>query len=90
MVMGLMTPYIPLFAVGYAGWKQLATLQARVAACPEVSGAMIIEPGLFASSQDFGGVAATGDLALWGLIRSLHVAIDGVKAATSDPMKYAI
>ena len=46
------------------GGKQKSgpTLQAKVAATPEISGALVIDPGLFASSADFNGVSSQASL----------------------------
>jgi len=47
----------------------MSTLQAHLASCPQIDGALVIDVGLYAS--DFGSVAQR-PLALWGLIVALH------------------
>lgn len=63
------TPYgppprqIPVFAIGYTGWRQLKTVRQK-AASGAVDGLMIIDTGLFSTRPDFpNGVFAEGPLA---------------------------
>jgi hypothetical protein len=88
--MGPMFARIPLFIVGYTGWKTVETVQSHLNAVAEISGILIIDQGIFASSAEFDGLVATGDWSLWGLIRCLHLATQSLKAASPDPIEYAV
>lgn len=92
MVMGGMspTPSIPLFVAGYTGWSNLQTLQSNLAKTPEIAGVLVIDSGLFATSQQFGGMTATGPWALWGLISILHLITNALQAASTNPIDYAV
>jgi hypothetical protein len=81
---------IPLFVAGYSGWKQVDTIQQHLQAAANVSGVLIVDNGLFVSQPDFGGITATGPLALWGLITSLYQCVASLQAAVNDPIGYAI
>jgi hypothetical protein len=61
-------PRIPLFVAGYTGWKTIDALRANLSADNNVAGILVIDAGLFASSQEYHGMTATGPWALWGLI----------------------
>jgi hypothetical protein len=76
---------IPLFAVGYVGWKELDTLRKRLDDGP-VTGILVIDPGLFAAA---GGMSAIGPWALWGLIASLTILTGKPHMAMPDPQIYA-
>ncbi len=90
MLMGPDLPKIPLFVAGFKGWQQLETVQKKLTECPEISGILVIEHGIFASSAQFGGVYATGPWALWGLISCLHQATGFLKAVSTNPLQYAM
>lgn len=62
---------IPLFAVGYTGWKTIDTLQQRLNE-GFVEGILVIDAGLFISLPLFQGIRAEGDWSLWGLVACLH------------------
>lgn len=79
-------PQIPLFAVGYTGWKNLATLQTNLNACAEIQGALVIDAGIYASKS---GLIAQGPLALWGLIVDLHFVTNSLQSASTNPTAYA-
>jgi hypothetical protein len=90
MIMGRgPTDEIPLFVAGYTGWKSIDTVQQNLAASPAISGALVIDNGLFVSSENFGGIVATGPWALWGLIATLHAITNGLQSASTDPLSYA-
>ena len=77
---------IPLFAVGYTGWRTMSALQANLANCPAINGALVIDVGLYASTF---GVVAHGPLALWGLIVDLHrITKNSLQSASTDPAAY--
>ena len=80
-------PQIPLFAVGYTGWKNMASLQANLNACPNIIGALVIDSGLYASKS---GITAQGPFALWGLILDLHVVTTSLQSASTNPGAYAL
>lgn len=96
---------IPLFAVGYTGWKTIASIQSKLKACPEIDGALVIDNGLYASKRDSTAsatsvtdagrppskcdFAASGPWALWGLITDLHVATNSLALASTNPILYA-
>jgi hypothetical protein len=84
------TDEIPLFIASYTGWKTIQTVQTNMATCPNVAGVLIIDQGLFVSSPNYGGIQATGALALWGLICSLHNVTNSLQAAVTNPIQYVI
>ncbi|MDT7832436.1 hypothetical protein RQM59_08595 [Flavobacteriaceae bacterium S356] len=86
---GKPTNDIPLFVVGYTGWNQMTSLENNITGAPNIDGILVIDQGLFLSSQRFGGVKATGDWALWGLICCLHQAVGTLKASSTKPINYA-
>ena len=80
-------PQIPLFAVGYTGWKTIQPLQSHLNACPEIMGALVIDSGLYVSKS---GLQATGPWALWGLIADLHFITNSLQSASTNPVDYAL
>jgi hypothetical protein len=90
ITMGPVFDHIPLFVVGYTGWKNAGTVQSHLNVATEISGILIIDEGIFVSSPEFGDVVASGDWSLWGLITCLHLATQSLKAASTDPIQYAI
>jgi hypothetical protein len=90
MIMGDRHPInIPLFAVGYRGWSTLETVQRKVRESG-VAGILVIEHGLFASGEAFGGIHATGPLSLLGLISCIHNSISSLKMTSANPIRYGI
>lgn len=88
------TPYgpplkkIPLFAVGYTGWRQLETVREK-ASEGIVDGILIIDAGLFSTRQEFpNGLYAQGPLALWGLISALHFCTLSIVINSFSPIEY--
>lgn len=79
---------IPLFVVAYKGWKQLTTVQKKLAAVPNIAGILIIEPGIFVSSSEYGGMHEKGPEALWGLICCLHNITASLYAMRTYPEEY--
>ncbi len=75
---------LPLFAVGYTGWKQTDTALRHLKDGP-IAGLLVIERGLFVAP----GVTATGPWSLWGLICCLHQACGTLKATSAHPAAYA-
>jgi hypothetical protein len=80
---------IPLFVAAYTGWKQVQTIQQNLAKEPNIAGVLVIDTGVFVSSPQYGGMQATGPLALWGLICSLHTITTSLQAASTSPIQYA-
>jgi len=83
------TEQIPLFVAGYTGWSTMGTIEGHLAQNPAVAGILVIDSGLFASSNEFGGFTATGPLSLWALIVALHFVTNGLQAASTNPLSYA-
>lgn len=88
------TPYgpppaqIPLFAVGYTGWKQLNSVKERANA-GIVDGVLVIDHGLFSTSSTYpNGLLVEGSLSLWGFICSLHVATTAIVMNAFSPIEY--
>jgi hypothetical protein len=88
MGQGPLPPAIPLFAVGYVGWKTPETVAERLKD-GQIAGVLVIDPGVFVSGAHFGGITATGPWALWGLITCLHRVATTLQAAVLDPFVYA-
>jgi Domain of unknown function (DUF6602) len=83
------TDRIPFFAVGYEGWKQQAALEAKLGE-GTIDGILVIDPGVFVSSSDFGSILSSGEAALWGLIACLHEATNSLKQNTPKPYEYVV
>jgi len=82
-------PQIPLFAVGFKGWKDKEAVQTKVD--PElVQGVLVVDPGVFVSSPEYRQVNAIDHWALWGFISSLHWAMSRLVSASADPLDYAV
>jgi hypothetical protein len=88
------TPYgpppaqIPLFAVGYTGWKQLDSVKEK-ANSGVVDGVLVIDRGLFSTSNTFpNGLWVEGSLSLWALVCSLHVATTAIVMNAFSPIEY--
>ena len=79
---------VPLFVASYVGWKNLDTLKVNLSKATEVAGVLVIDQGLFVSSPSYGGIEATGPLALWGLISVLHLITNALQAASTNPLPY--
>jgi hypothetical protein len=90
MIMGKNFPKIPLFVAGFKGWKEVETLKDKIASTPEISGILVIDRGIFVSSPEFAGVAASGPWSLWALIACLHQATGFLKAVSTNPLEYAL
>jgi hypothetical protein len=75
---------IPLYAVGYTGWKETDTLQKHLPDA-EVDGVLVIDSGLY-----YGRTAtASGPWSLWALIAGIHEAISSLKSISAHPDEYA-
>lgn len=81
-------PEIPLFVVGYTGWKTMKPLQARLDD-GIVQGILVIDSGLFASVSPFHKFTLEGDWSLWGLISCLHQVTSTLSTMASNvPVQY--
>lgn len=78
---------IPLFAVGYTGWKTISSLKTHVDSATSIDGALIIDAGLYYSKA---GIQGEGPLALWGLIVDLHRLTNSLASASVSPIQYAV
>ncbi len=81
------TESIPFLAVGYEGWKKQDTLKAKLGE-GTIDGILVIDPGVFASSNNFGDILSSGEAALWGFISCLHEATNSLKQNTPEPYEY--
>ncbi len=93
-------PSIPLFAVGYGGWKTFETVHQHVDATKGINGVLVIEHGHFSGTYPylnekgeaqppFARQAKGSPLALWELITCIHYAGSMVTSATKNvPKKY--
>jgi len=84
---GLPSPQIPVFAVGYTGYKSIQTIKRRLASTagflrPE--GVLVLEPGVFVSKN----LEATGPLALYGLIAEINALCIRLVSVVPDLFAY--
>lgn len=90
---------IPLYAVGYTGWKEIETLKEHIKLGSGINGVLVIEHGHFFghydfldeknNSQPFEYQAQDTPMALWGLITCIHHAGSMVTSATKNvPKRY--
>jgi hypothetical protein len=90
---------IPLYAVGYTGWKQFKTVKQHVKSKNDVNGVLVIEQGHFfgqypflddkSDSHLFERKAENTPMALWELITCIHYAGSMVTSVTKNvPRKY--
>lgn len=78
---------IPVFAVGYKGWSTLRALVEHLDP-KAVTGILVIDGGLFASTSDFGDLRLEGPQALWGLVACLQRATDAAPSLDLYPSAY--
>lgn len=84
---------IPVFAVGYKGWKKIDTTREKLLANESLDGILIIEePGIFVYKNKLFGkpINYKGPDALWGLIRLIHEAGSLVFSTSFDLGKYLL
>ncbi|MBI2483484.1 hypothetical protein HYV74_04905 [Candidatus Uhrbacteria bacterium] len=79
---------IPVFVVGYQGWRDIDTMKSKLEN-KDVDGILVIDQGLFASNDDFQGITASGPWALWGLIHCINLAASTLKLASASLLDYA-
>jgi hypothetical protein len=82
--------HIPYFAVGYTGWKTYDSAKVHLDSS-SMAGLLIIESGVFVSSQDYFGIGAQDEPeSLWGLIACLQRATRLLTSAgVAVPLNYA-
>lgn len=84
---------IPLYAVGYDGWKRFSTLEKHLTQSEFVSGILVIKHGHFSGSykyaedgsspeKEFPCRSEASPMALWGLISCLHFGGSMLTSAT--------
>ena len=89
------TPYgppmkeIPIFAVGYTGWKNIETVREKTYS-GVVDGVFVIDKGLFSTRGDFpyGLWANDGPRSLWAFISCLHTATNSIVINSFSPINY--
>jgi hypothetical protein len=92
-------PKIPLYAVGYKGWTDFASLKNRLEANPEVSGILVIDSGHFIGRYDaltaedkpyvFSYEREGSPMAFWGLVSCIHHAASMTTSKAKDvPRRY--
>ena len=55
-----------------------------------IDGILVIDPGVFVSSSNFGAILSSGEAALWGFIACLHEATNSLKQNTPQPYEYVV
>lgn len=90
MVLGKVPLELPLFVVGYTGWKSFDSFRSKFQECTSISGMLSIEEGYFlARSPGFGTVIATDDGALMGLFLELNGQLGLLNWMRMDLGRYA-
>lgn len=85
---GEMTPRIPLVAVGYTGWVKASTARDKLREHENVDAILVIENGIFATSDSFGGLEIQGDASLWLAISLLHFIASQIIYMPMRPARY--
>lgn len=87
---GTVPERIPIFAVGYTGWKDPTAVQQKLEGVP-VDGVLVIDSGIFVGnpvSYDLVCVQPT-PLALWALVVCIHKAVSQSYLITGNiPLRY--
>lgn len=84
-----LTDHVPIFAAGFKGWQAISVLEDRLVDGP-IDGILVIDPGLFVSSQHFLSMRCEGPWSLWGLISCVHLAASVLSSRAIDvPLDYA-
>ena len=95
-------PSIPLFVVGYGGWKTFKKVQQNVDLAKGINGVLVIEHGHFFGKypylnekdvlqEPFTRQASGSPIALWELITCIHYAASMVTSVTKNvPKKYGL
>lgn len=88
MTVGTISRKIPVFAVGYTGYRTVQAIQDKLAEHPEnerPDGVLVINPGSFVGYD----ITATGCWGLYGFIAAIQIELGKVKAADSNLLAYA-
>jgi hypothetical protein len=80
---------VPLFVVGYTGWKQMKTIESRLSSTPSMAGVLVIDSGIFVSGPEYGYHRVSGSWSLWHFITCLFQAISAMQNFRYDPLIYA-
>lgn len=93
--MNYRTEFIPLFVVGYTGWKTIESVfdhldhTGNFAPECQIHGILVVDSGHFASNLQFGSMRVSGDYALWGLVCCLYESVmRGIGWSLGDPKRY--
>lgn len=86
MSMGEVPHNIPIFGVGYTGWKKIETVEQKLQEIPNGYGLLIIDEGIYVSRSK---KIHSPSLALWALVSDLYQLASRIQAASSDPHRYA-
>jgi hypothetical protein len=81
---------VPLFAVGYRGWQSLEAVREHVIAL-DLDGILVVDPGLYVSNERFGTrLELRGPESLWGLVASVHHAMNCIRVMDANPSEYVL
>jgi hypothetical protein len=53
--------HIPLFVVGYTGWKTIEAVQQNLTGAPNIAGVLVIDTGIFVGAGPFHGTILNGE-----------------------------
>ena len=82
-------PQVPLFVVGYEGWKNIDTVRKKRLE-GKLDGLLVLDdPGLYAGRTDAGRSDGEGANAIWNFIADLHARITPMVFNSFDPRAYA-
>ena len=81
---------VPLLAIGFTGWKTLATVRRRLEG-EAVDGVFIIENGLFCVHKKYKVQDVEGDpvAALWTFLCCLHDRVTSISSVSTTPLIYS-
>lgn len=83
------TPWVPLFAVGYDGWKNASTAREHLMIAkegPPLDGILVLKHGIYVDRT----FTFEGDMSLWGLVAGLQSATIGIAHATVNLLDYGM
>lgn len=81
---------VPLFAVGYNGWKTVESVDRKLRESENVTGILVIEPCFFVCRRQNGILTSTGQRALWAFIAELHSTVNSLQFAYTNPYSYVV
>jgi hypothetical protein len=79
-------PRIPLFVVGYTGWKTIETVREHLQERTDIEGILVIDQGIYVSRR--GVKIEHSAAALWGLVSDLYFAVKRLAATGFDSLVY--